>query len=204
MTDDKPLDLIGSAVFAALFLWLTYDHGGADTWLGILFLAGWCYHLTRAGLAAEVLTRRWITRRRFQKKESTLGRYWTDEEREGRAASAARHPSRRRPVPASVEDHYSGPRKIVKSDDGEAIVAYPPGATAYLVHNHGPHEGRGLECPEYGGTSGRLRGACVIEADRRRYAEAVEYLARRDAHVRDVHQAHHEGRLETVEPEDLP
>ena len=26
----------------------------------------------------------------------------------------------------------------------------------------------------------------------------VEHLARRDAHVRDVHQAHHEGRLETL------
>lgn len=138
----------------------------------------------------------------------TLGRWAGDRktvERRDRAASQEAHPSRaRRPVPASVEDHYSGPRKIVKSDDGEAIVAYPPGATAYLVHNHGPYDGPGLECPEYGGTSGRLRGACVIEADRRRYAEAVEHLARRDAHVRDVHQAHHEGRLETVEPEDLP
>lgn len=100
----------------------------------------------------------------------TLGRWAADRntiERRERAASQARHPSRARqwPVPASVEDHYSGPRKIVKSGDGEAILAYPPGATAYQVHNHGPHEGRGLECPEYVTKDGRYRGACIVQAE---------------------------------------
>ena len=67
-------------------------------------------------------------------------------------------------VPPTVEDHYSGPRKIVKSGDGEAIVATHNGRD-YEVHNHGPHEGRGLDCPEYTTKDGRLRGACIVQAE---------------------------------------
>ena len=99
----------------------------------------------------------------------TLGRWAADQktvERRERAASQARHPSRARQwlVPPTVEDHYSGPRKIVKSGDGEAIVATHNGRD-YEVHNHGPHEGRGLECPEYTTKGGRLRGACIVQAE---------------------------------------
>lgn len=160
MTDYKTLDLIGSSVFAALFLWLTYDHGGADTWPGILFLAGWCYHLTRAGLAAEVLTRRWAIRHKVRSRrkiEAIVAKEWSDEEREERAASAARHPSNRHraqelqdSVTATVQKHR------------------------HRVHNHGPAEGRGLDCPEYGRRDGSLVGKCIIDAARRESLEGLD------------------------------
>ena len=141
---DKVLDLIGCTTLAVLALWLT-RRNGTDSLEGVIFLAAWCFYATAGGLAATALGRQWIQRRRIQKaKEKAdydeLSRHW-------------------------VENHYSGPRKIVKSDDGEAIVAYPPGAAAYQVHNHGPHEGRGLECPEYTTKGGRLRGACIVQAE---------------------------------------
>lgn len=31
----------------------------------------------------------------------------------------------------------------------------------HRVHNHGPHRGRGLDCPERFTADGRLRGACL-------------------------------------------
>ena len=87
-----------------------------------------------------------------------------------RAASMSRHPSAR-PFPKSVEDHYSGPRKVVKTHDGAAIMTAPTdGSKPRMVHNHGPHEGPGLACPEYGAKDGSLRGACVIEEARQRRA----------------------------------
>lgn len=62
------------------------------------------------------------------------------------------------------------------------------------VHNHGPEDGPGLSCPEYrvGGPYGRLRGACLDEAEDTRemaewWAEArlaiqtnIDQLAARD------------------------
>ena len=189
---DKVLDLIGCTTLAVLALWLT-RRNGTDSLEGVIFLAAWCFYATAAGLAASALGRQWVQRRRIRRE--------IDRQADARA--------RQWLVPPTVEDHYSGPRKIVKSGDGEAIVATHNGRD-YEVHNHGPHEGRGLDCPEYTTKGGRLRGACIVVAEiARAYgmeadAEAVEHLARRDPHVRDVHQAHHEGRLETVEPEDLP
>lgn len=130
---------------------------------GVAFLVLWIVTMARIG----AIVMAWSLDRRPR---------WTAKERAERAASAARHPSgRRRPVPESVENHYSGPRKIVKSDDGEAIVTAPTdGSRPRVVHNHGPHDGPGLECPEYGGKSGQLRGACIIQADRQRATKETD------------------------------
>lgn len=146
-------DVIDVSVLAALALLGTF-HFGLPTAAGVILLVLWVVSLARVG----VLIGAWASDRR--------PRRWSPQERQERAESAARHPSRRRPVPASVEDHYSGPRKIIgpTRDGQEAIMATHDGRE-YEVHNHGPHEGRGLECPEYVTKDGRYRGACIVQAE---------------------------------------
>ena len=127
---------------------------------GVAFLVLWMVAMARIG--AIVMS--WSLDRRPTP---------TPKERAERAASMSRHPSAR-PFPKSVEDHYSGPRKVVKTHDGAAIMATPKDGPARMVHNHGPHDGLGLACPEYGGKDGTLRGLCMIQADRQRATKETD------------------------------
>jgi len=43
-----------------------------------------------------------------------------------------------------------------------------------MVHNHGPAEGRGLDCGEVRLPDGTLRGRCLITADKLAAAHAVK------------------------------
>ena len=47
----------------------------------------------------------------------------------------------------------------------ESMARHPSGrrpAQDHPVHNHGPHDGPGLECREYGRKDGTLVGACIL------------------------------------------
>ena len=149
---DKVLDLIGCTTLAVLALWLTWRNG-TDSLEGVIFLAAWCFYATAAGLAATALVRQWVQRRRIRRE--------IDRQADARVRQWERQKEREK-----VEKHYSGPREIVgpTRDGSEAIVATHNGRK-YEVHNHGPHEGRGLDCPEYTTKDGRLRGACIVQAE---------------------------------------
>lgn len=45
--------------------------------------------------------------------------------------------------------------------DAGAETKRKPPTPGYLVHNHGPHEGPGVRCPERVMPDGSLRGACM-------------------------------------------